>query len=159
MSPGTGLTSGFGGRPTLLTRADTDAPAALSAALSLFVLPSAVPDSLLTIAPLTWLGFEPGCCSIRSAAMLATSGELIEVPPMRKYPSSTMQLGHSESKSLFGAFTETMWAPGATTSGLAKPSCVTPRLDHGVSESSDVTFVPWSSTAPTVMTYGSLAGA
>src|SRR5215212_8410450 len=52
-----------------------------------------------------------------------------------------------------------MWAPGATRSGLTYPSCVTPRLDHGARLSSVVSLVPWSSTAPTVITYGSLAGA
>ena len=45
-----------------------------------------------------------------------------------------------------------MWAPGASTSGFAKPSCVVPRLDQLASASSIVFFVPWSSTPPTEIT-------
>src|SRR5215213_9239237 len=70
-----------------------------------------------------------------------------------------MQLEQSDVNSLPAESVETMWAPGATTSGLAKPSCVRPRLDQLASASSPICFVPLSSTAPTVITYGSLPGA
>src|SRR5215207_5511552 len=44
-------------------------------------------------------------------------------------------------------------------SGLAKPSCVVPALDHDAATSSSRPLVPMSSSAPTLMTYGSLPGA
>src|SRR5436309_13990243 len=70
-----------------------------------------------------------------------------------------MQLGHSVVNVELGASVETMWAPGALTSGLAKPSCVSPRLDHDAKASSLLPWVPLSSTAPPEMTNGSLPGA
>src|SRR5437868_5047564 len=53
----------------------------------------------------------------------------------------------------------TILRPGATRSGLAKPSCVTPRLLIGHRLSSEGDVVPLSSRQPTVMTSGSLPGA
>src|SRR5437660_874525 len=52
-----------------------------------------------------------------------------------------------------------MWAPGAYTSGFWTPSWVVPWLDHGAIVSSCGFDEPFSSTPPTVITYGSLAGA
>ena len=52
-----------------------------------------------------------------------------------------------------------MRAPGATTSGLLKPSCVTPRLEKVASVSSAGSAVSASSVAPTEITNGSLPGA
>src|SRR3954465_13432780 len=58
-----------------------------------------------------------------------------------------------------GAASETRCAPGATTSGFARPSvAVGPRPEKFGSTSSFVATVPLSSMAPTVMTNGSLAG-
>ena len=51
-----------------------------------------------------------------------------------------------------------MCAPGAAMSGLANPSWVVPTLDHAAKVSSPRAVVPWSSTAPTEITYGSLPG-
>src|SRR6188474_192031 len=70
-----------------------------------------------------------------------------------------MQLGHIEAKSLSGDSSDTMWAPGAVTSGFANPSWVRPRLDQLASSSSVLFLVPWSSTPPTEITNGSLPGA
>ena len=70
-----------------------------------------------------------------------------------------MHCGQSASKSLPGARVETMCAPGAAISGLAKPSWVVPTLDHDAIASSPRCVVPWSSTAPTVNANGSFAGA
>ena len=52
----------------------------------------------------------------------------------------------------------TMCAPGASTSGLAAPSWVTPRLENAAVTSSPGSGVPSSSVAPTEITYGSLPG-
>ena len=52
-----------------------------------------------------------------------------------------------------------MWAPGATTSGLATPSWVMPRLENAAIVSSPGSSVSTSSVAPTEITYGSLPGA
>ena len=70
-----------------------------------------------------------------------------------------MQLGHSDLNALFGASSDVMCAPGAVTSGLSNPSWVRPRLDQSASLSSCWSSVPMSSTPPTEITYGSLAGA
>jgi hypothetical protein len=43
-------------------------------------------------------------------------------------------------------------------SGFANPSWVVPTLDHAAKVSSLRAVVPWSSTAPTEITYGSLPG-
>src|SRR5947209_20617091 len=75
------------------------------------------------------------------------------------YCPPTTQLGHMLAKALFGASTETMCAPGAYTSGFWMPSWVVPWLDQLAGESSLGSAVPFSSAAPTVITYGSLAGA
>src|SRR6185503_3497972 len=69
-----------------------------------------------------------------------------------------MQAGQRCAKSLFGASVETSPTPGASTSGLRTPSCVRPRLDQGARMSSRRMKVLRSSSAPTVMTHGSLAG-
>ena len=50
-----------------------------------------------------------------------------------------------------------MCAPGAMTSGLAKPSCVRPVLDQ--SARAPRPLLPFSSTPPTEITNGSLPGA
>ena len=60
---------------------------------------------------------------------------------------------------LFGASGATSLLPGASTSGFVKPSCVTPRLDHDATTSSSSIDVPLSSSAPAVITNGSLPGA
>ena len=70
-----------------------------------------------------------------------------------------MQVGHSVANALLGASVETMRAPGAWISGLAKPSCVMPRLDQVARLSSPSAWLAWSSSAPTEITYGSLPGA
>src|SRR5215208_5051493 len=70
-----------------------------------------------------------------------------------------MQVGHMLAYALFGARAETIRAPGAWISGLAKPFTVVPRLDQTGRLSSPSAWLPWSSTAPTVITYGSLPGA
>jgi hypothetical protein len=75
------------------------------------------------------------------------------------YCPSRTQSGHIREKALPGASVETMCAPGAMTSGLAKPSWVVPMLPQGVELSSAVPVVPRSSAPPTLMTYGSLPGA
>src|SRR5438309_6001844 len=51
-----------------------------------------------------------------------------------------------------------MYRPGAETSGLANPSAVYPYDDHGGLKSSARETVSLISTAPTVMTNGSLPG-
>src|SRR5437588_12548576 len=86
-------------------------------------------------------------------------GAAIEVPPVRMYCPPTTQLGHMLANALFGANTETMWAPGAYRSGFWTPSWVVPWLDQVAATSSPGSAVPFSSAAPTVITYGSLAGA
>src|SRR4051812_39389356 len=155
MSPVAALTSGLGVRFLLLLRFTAWlAPAALTSSW-----PSSVVRVRRETAPLTWLGVQSGCSSRRSAAMPEIIGAAIEVPPMRMYCLWTMQVGHSDAKSLPAASGATMWAPGARMSGLANPSWVTPWLDQVGTKSSLVDFVPPSSTAPTVITYGSLAGA
>ena len=53
----------------------------------------------------------------------------------------------------------TIIRPGADSSGFVKPSAVRPYADHGARKSSDGSSVPFWSTAPTVMTNGSLPGA
>src|SRR5215217_8663929 len=109
--------------------------------------------------PLAWFGVRFGYfCSSRAAAP-ATIGAAIDVPPARIIWPCTMQVGHSVANALFGASVETMWAPGAWMSGLAKPSCVTPRLDQLGRLSSPSAWLIWSSSAPTEITYGSLPGA
>src|SRR5579884_1172522 len=75
------------------------------------------------------------------------------------YSPPMLHFRHMLEKKLFGASTETMWAPGAYTSGFWKPSWVVPWLDHGAIVSLSGLDEPFSSTAPTVITYGSLAGA
>jgi hypothetical protein len=70
-----------------------------------------------------------------------------------------MHVGHIVANALFGASVETMRAPGAWSSGLATPSCVTPRLDHVARLSSPSAWLAWSSSAPTEITNGSLPGA
>src|SRR3954449_10689960 len=115
--------------------------------------------SWLISAPLTWLGVHSGCASMRSAATPDTIAADIDVPPTLKYWPSTTQLGHSVPNVLFGEYGATMCAPGATTSGFSMPSCVTPWLDQAVIRSSEVFLVPWSSTEPTLIAYGSLPGA
>src|SRR3954470_13150948 len=67
------------------------------------------------------------------------------------------QFGHSVWNALLGASTDTMCAPGARTSGLARPSCVVPTLDQSARE--PWPLLPVSSMPPTEITYGSLAGA
>src|SRR5918999_5363591 len=52
-----------------------------------------------------------------------------------------------------------MYRPGAETSGFAKPSIVLPRADQAGTVSSLGSEVPFWSSAPTVMTNGSLPGA
>src|ERR1700729_2213403 len=69
-----------------------------------------------------------------------------------------MQVGQLVENTLFGASTETMCAPGAYTSGFWRPSCVVPWLDHDAIVSPTGFALPFSSTPPTVMTYGSLPG-
>src|SRR5687768_986796 len=67
------------------------------------------------------------------------------------------QFGHSCRNALLGDRTDTMCAPGASTSGLTTPSCVVPVEDQSAR-------LPWpllacSSVPPTEITNGSLAGA
>ena len=57
-----------------------------------------------------------------------------------------------------GARSATIETPGASRSGLPTPSAVGPRLEKGAIVSSSSRAVPFVSTAPTVMTYGSSAG-
>jgi hypothetical protein len=54
----------------------------------------------------------------------------IDVPLRRKYDRPTVHDLHSDVKVLLGASAATSFVPGASTSGFAKPSWVTPRLDH-----------------------------
>src|SRR5918997_3456431 len=86
-------------------------------------------------------------------------GADIEVPPARMYWPSTTQVTQRLVKRLVGARLETILAPGALTSGFLWPSSVTPRADQEASVSSLWARVPWSSTPPTEITYGSLPGA
>ena len=73
---------------------------------------------------------------------------------------STMQLGHIEANVAVGR--ERSRRCGRPARGFpawrSRPACV-PRLDQSAIESSSVFFVPWSSTPPTEITYGSLPGA
>ena len=79
---------------------------------------------------MTWFGVRFGYfCSSRAAAP-ETIGAAIEVPPARIIWPLTTQVGHSVANTLPGASVDTMRAPGAWISGLAKPSWVTPRLDQ-----------------------------
>ena len=52
-----------------------------------------------------------------------------------------------------------MYRPGAQISGFQKPSGVRPYADHGARAASLGFYVPPMSTAPTVITNGSLPGA
>jgi hypothetical protein len=74
---------------------------------------------LAITAAFTWSGVRPGRSWSMSATAPATMGAAIDVPPARMYWPSTMQLGHIDANALFGARFETMWAPGASTSGFA----------------------------------------
>ncbi len=67
--------------------------------------------------------------------------------------------GRASANALPAASGATMWAPGATTSGLSRPSWVTPRLEKDASVSSAGSAVSASSVAPTEITNGSLPGA
>src|SRR5258708_25789106 len=67
-------------------------------------------------------------------------------------------LGLWRSRVLPGTRTETILRPGATRSGLARPSAVGPTLDHDGMLSSDGAAVLLSSEAPTVSTSGSMPG-
>ena len=111
--------------------------------------------------PLTWFGRQVrvALCS-SSAAAPETIGAAIEVPPARMYWPLTTQVGHSDANALPGARLETMRAPGAWISGLAKPSCVTPRLDQARERVVAVGLACLRRRAPpTEITYGSLPGA
>src|ERR687897_589650 len=116
-------------------------------------------SSVETSAPLTWAGVQSGWSSRSRAAAPDTTAVAMDVPPARKYLPSTTQPGQRCWKSLPWASVDTRPTPGARTSGLRTPSWVSPRLDHGASESSPRIHVPLSSSAPTVTTHGSLAGA
>src|SRR5215208_6611534 len=152
-----GSSSVLGARPSLTVTFARRSYRAMSAATS---PPSPLTGRRLLIsACLTMSGVHSGWAESRPAAMRATTGLAIEVPPIRKYRPSTRHAAHSLANSLSGASGATMCAPGASTSGLSKPSCVTPRLDHDATASSLVNFVPRSSTAPTEITNGSLPGA
>ena len=70
-----------------------------------------------------------------------------------------MQVGHSVAKALPVASGATMRAPGASTSGLAKPSWVVASTRVGRELVVEVSLLPCSSSAPTVITYGSFPGA
>src|SRR6476469_4437940 len=96
---------------------------------------------------------------MRRAASPETTAAAIEVPPILKYWPSVRHVSHIFEKADPRGIVEARCAPGATTSGLRKPSCVRPWLDHEVRKSSVIAGVPPSSTAPTVITKGSLAGA
>src|ERR1700759_4811989 len=113
----------------------------------------------LVRSPLTCAGVQCGWTWSRSAASPAIIGAAIDVPLVWMYwPPAIRQLQLALAKTLFGASTETMWAPGAYTSGFETPSWVVPRLDHEAAASSLGSAVPFSSTPPTVITYGSFAG-
>src|SRR5689334_8091107 len=129
------------------------------ALLALISGPAGVAVAVAISADFTWSGVHVGCALTMSATAPDTTPVAIEVPPIWKYPPPNMQDGHSVSNRLDGAASEMRCAPGATTSGLAKPSCVVPRLDQSASMSSFVDVVPCSSVPPTVITNGSLAGA
>src|SRR3954463_13150910 len=154
MSPAGALTNELGVSPAL---AVFEAFSAAWASSSL--LPSLLARALAMIAPLTWSGVHVGCTSSRSAAAPATIGAESDVPPAGMYSPLRTHVGQRLAKALPGASGPTMCAPGAAISGLAKPSWVTPRLDQLASRSSRVSLEPWSSTAPTVIAYGSLPGA
>src|SRR3954452_2186167 len=109
--------------------------------------------------PLTWFGVRFGYFCSSSAAAPATMGAAIDVPPARIIWYCTMQVGQSVENALDGASVDTMCAPGAWMSGLAKPSCVRPRLDQLGRLSSPSAWLIWSSRAPTEIAYGSLPGA
>src|SRR4051794_34836316 len=104
-------------------------------------------------------GVHDGYAWTRLAISPETTPAAIDVPPTRKYFPSTTQVGQRVAYSEPGASVDTRRAPGATTSGFSTPSWVLPRLDQAASSSSPMAFVPASSTAPTVMTCGSFAGA
>jgi hypothetical protein len=58
-----------------------------------------------------------------------------------------------------GDCSETVWTPGDTTSGFAKPLLlVGPRLEKTGTVSSVIVIDPWSFDAPTVITNGSSPG-
>src|ERR1700716_69099 len=69
-----------------------------------------------------------------------------------------MWLGLWRSRVLPGTRTETILRPGATRSGLVRPSAVGPTLDHVGRLSSAAAAVPLSSEAPTVRMSGSMPG-
>ena len=58
-----------------------------------------------------------------------------------------------------GGSAPTMWRPGASSSGLANPSCVRPLEEKLALRSSAVARVSALSVAPTVIANGSLPGA
>src|SRR3954451_13275849 len=157
MAPVAGLTELLGVRPGLAVAV---VARALSATISRrSVRPPVSGRDVLVSAPLTWFGVHVGYFCSSWATTPETTGVDIEVPPAWKYAPSRMQAGQSLVKALPGARVEMMWAPGAITSGLAKPSWVVPMLPQLVEVSSAVPLVARSSAPPTVITYGSLPGA
>src|SRR2546430_15407681 len=147
MLPVEALTRLFGVNPWLaavgLAHSNASTETSLASEALLILRPEAI------TAPLTWSGVYSGCSWSRSATAPETTGAAIDVPPARMYCPLTMQVGHINANALLGASSETMCAPGASTSGFAKPSCVVPRLDQSASVSSREFLVPWSSTPPT----------
>src|SRR5919202_1940056 len=129
-----------------------------AAALTSWIPPASVRAVSMSV-DLASSGVQSGWASNISAAAPDTTGAAIDVPPRRMYSPWTTQAGHRSANALPGASVDTMCAPGATTSGFANPSWVTPRLDQSVSASSQGQAVPWSSTAPTESANGSFAGA
>ena len=96
-------------------------------------VPSLLPATGLSVpirSALTWFGVRVGRACRSSATAPETTGAAIDVPPALKYWPPIEQFGHSAMNALLGASTDTMCAPGATTSGLEMPSCVTPVLDQ-----------------------------
>src|SRR3954467_14109972 len=96
-------------------------------------VPVLLPATALSVpisSALTWLGERVGRACRSRAAAPATTGAAIEVPPALKYALPIAHVGHRAWNALLGASTDTMCAPGAITSGLARPSCVMPVLDQ-----------------------------
>src|SRR5436309_9364531 len=107
---------------------------------------------------LTRSGVSEGCSDSICATRPDTTAAAIDVPEPRRYGACIVD-GNCVVMAAPGAASDTMCAPGATTSGFASPSlAVGPRPEKFGRTSSFRLVVPLSSIAPTVTTNGSLAG-
>ena len=107
----------------------------------------------------TWPGVHPGCSPSTASAAPETIGADSDVPDIHMYPGETMRAGAAAGSVAASGTGATIQRPGAEMSGFRKPSPVWPYADQGAATSSAVPSVPFVSSAPTVMTNGSLPGA